>query len=113
MYYIMYEILAFWNRDMVIDDPEVCKSINMFEHICTLGTTVKDLLKYDGEFPNLKERDGYTDKNRHIGIAIGCYDKEIDKLKYPLKLVSCSFKGSYEDCVGKELRRPRAGVLSN
>lgn len=72
--YDMYEILAFWNHDVVGNN-----------------------LKYDGKFPNLKEIDCYTDCNRGVGIDIGCYDSQIDELKYPLKLVSASFDGNYED----------------
>lgn len=69
--YDMYELLAFWNC------PE--------------------LVKYNGEFNPMKEIDEHTNENRRYGINIGCYDKDIDKLKYPLKLVSKSFKGVYED----------------
>lgn len=75
--YDMYELLAFWNRDKV--EPE-------------LGH-----LQYDGELPLMKEIDDFTDDNRGFGVDIGCYDNEIDSLKYPLKLVSASFKGTYED----------------
>jgi len=67
----MYELLAFWNK--------------------------ADGLKYDGEYPAMKETDGYTDHNREKGIDIGCYDNDIARLKYPLKLVSASFDGTYED----------------
>lgn len=69
--YDMYELLAFWNKP--------------------------DKVTYKGDFPLMKEIDDYTDYNRGIGIDIGCYDEQILKLKYPLKLVSPSFKGSYED----------------
>lgn len=69
--YDMYEILAFWNK--------------------------ADGLKYNGENPLMKEIDDYTDKNRNLGIKIGCYDKDVINLKYPLKLVSPSFTGTYED----------------
>jgi len=69
--YDMYELLAFWNK---------CEG-----------------LKYDGEFPLMKEVDSYTDHNRNLGVDIGCYDEEILILKYPLKLVSASYKGTYED----------------
>ena len=68
--YDMYELLAFWNK--------------------------VEGLKYNGEFPLMKEIDEYTDENRNKGIDIGCYDKDILRLKYPLKLVSVSFKGTYE-----------------
>jgi len=73
--YDMYEILAFWNKDLIQNEE----------------------LKYDGEFPLMKEIDKYTNDNRSLGIDIGCYDNQIDKLKYPLKLVSASYKGKYED----------------
>lgn len=72
--YDMYELLAFWNHELIDEE-----------------------LKHDGEFPKLKEIDDYTGYNRGLGIDIGCYDEDIDKLKYPLKLVSASYNGTYED----------------
>ena len=76
--YDMYELLAFWNHEAVEEYG--------YE------------LQYDEEkMPMMKEIDQYTNHNRMAGISIGCYDKDIDKLKYPLKLVSCSYKGNYED----------------
>lgn len=80
--YDMYELLAFWNS-----------------HLFKNGE-----LHYDGVFTYMKEIDKYTGHNRCQGISIGCYDKDIITLKYPLKLVSCSFKGTYED-----LDRPSFG----
>ena len=55
--YDMYEILAFWNK--------------------------ADDLKFEGEYPRMKQIDEYTDRNRSKGIDIGCYDEDILKLKYP------------------------------
>ena len=78
--YDMYELLAIWNAP--------------------------DKVKFNGEYNPLKEIDEHTDFNRNLGIDIGCYDEEIDKLKYPLKLISVSFKGSYED-----LNKPSYGDL--
>ena len=76
--YDMYELLALWNHEAAEEHG--------YE------------LRYDGEeIPMMKEIDQYTFYNRNVGINIGCYDKQIDRLKYPLKLVSCSYKGSYED----------------
>ena len=76
--YDMYELLALWNHEAAEERG--------YE------------LRYDGEeIPMMKEIDQYTFYNRNVGINIGCYDKQIDRLKYPLKLVSCSYKGSYED----------------
>ena len=84
--YDMYELLAFWNKS-------------------------KDL-KYEGEFPLMKEIDNDTDSNRELGINIGCYDEEILKLKYPLKLVSASFDGTYEDLETCSLGDPDQGFFS-
>lgn len=90
--YDMYELLAFWNIE---------QSTNK--------------LRYDGEdyedieYPMLKEIDEYTRKNRSIGIDIGCYNKEIDKLKFPLKLVSASFNGTYEDLDKPSYKDPNQG----
>ena len=76
--YDMYELLAFWNHEAAEERG--------YE------------LRYDEEeIPMMKEIDQHTFYNRNVGINIGCYDKQIDELKYPLKLVSCSYKGSYED----------------
>lgn len=77
--YDMYELLAFWNKI--------------------------EGLKYDGEFPIMKEIDKYTDDNRGIGIGFGWRSK----LKYQLKLVSTSFKGTYEDIKTYSLNDPDQG----
>ena len=90
--YDMYELLAFWNADMPYKDG-----------------LVRDYLKYDGEFPLMKEICDYTDNNRIIGIDIGCYDHDINKLKYPLKLVSPQYNGTYEQCTGKSYGDPDQG----
>jgi len=82
--YDMYELQAFWNN--------------------------APRLKYDGDYPLMKEIDRYTDDNRSIGIGIGCYDDEILKLKYPLKLVSPSFSGTYEDLETCSFGCPEQGM---
>lgn len=83
--YDMYELLAFWNK--------------------AKG------LKYNGEFPLMKEIDEFTDHNRGLGIDIGCYDEDVLKLKYPLKLVSCSYKGTYEDLKTRSFKDPNQGFF--
>lgn len=95
--YDLYELLAFWNKDTKYN-----------------GKTIGDYLKYDGEFPNLKETDGFTDANRSMGIDIGCYDRQIDRLKYPLKLVSVSYakNHTYEDCPYKSFKDTEQGFCS-
>lgn len=86
--YDMYELLAFWNKDIT-----------------------SDKLQYDGEFPNLKPIDKYTDNNRCLGIDIGCYDMDMDSLKYPLKLVSEKYAKThtYEECPNKSFGDPNQG----
>ena len=88
--YDIYELLAFWNAE---------------------DKGIKDKLMWDGDFPMLKEIDEYTNKNRLKGINIGCYDKEVDSLKYPPKLVSVSYKGTYEDCYGRSYNDPEQGFV--
>ena len=84
--YDMYELLAFWNN--------------------------AEDLKFDGERPLMKEIDEHTDRNRSKGIDIGCYDNDILNLKYPLKLVSVSFKGTYEDLETCSLGDPDQGFFT-
>jgi hypothetical protein len=84
--YDMYELLAFWNK--------------------------LEGLKFDGDYPLMKEIDEYTDDNRNKGIDVGCYDADILSLKYPLKLVSASFNGTYEDLDTCSLGDPDQGFFS-
>lgn len=86
--YDMYEILAFWNREDLKN---------------------KELQFDDNTNMDMPIKSDATDHNRGIGINIGCYDHEIVKLKYPLKLVSPRYKGSYEDCNGPSLGDPNQG----
>lgn len=105
--YDMYELLAFWNAHMKM--PTYTNRNNDSHNVTYDGSLVRDHLKWDGEFPLLKEIDQYTNKNREIGIDIGCYDCEIDLLDFPLKLVSASYKGTYEECDGKSYGDPDQG----
>lgn len=68
--------------------------------------------EYPSTMQEILER-GNTCKqdNRSKGVHIGCYKKDIDKLKYPLKLVSVSFKGTYEECEGKSYTDPKQGFF--
>jgi len=84
--YDMYELQAFWNN--------------------------AEGLLFDGEKPLMKEIDEYTEDNRIKGLSIGCYDEEILKLKYPLKLVSESYEGTYEDLETCSLGDPDQGFGS-
>lgn len=91
--YDIYEILAFWNADTPYKEGKV-----------------RDYLQYDSDTNwNIPEKSRYTDHNRRIGIGIGCYKDDIDKLPFPLKLVSASYKGTYEDCNGRSYGDPEQG----
>lgn len=87
----LYGVLAWWNDCKAIDDETELE---------------KDLDYIGSEKPKdmysiLKNGLTHLQSNRCAGISAGCYDKQIDKLKYPLKLVSMSYKGTYEECKGK------------
>ena len=87
----LYGILAYWNKceGMIFEGDEY-------------PSTMKDILERGNtRFQN----------NRCKGIDIGCYDEQIDKLKYPLKLVSASYKGTYEDCKGRSYGDPEQGFI--
>lgn len=90
----LYGILAYWNKcDEMLWDTDEC------DHY---PSTMEEILKYG----NTTIQD-----NRWKGIEIGCYDRDIDKLKYPLKLVSASYKGTYEECQGKSYGDPDQGFI--
>lgn len=86
--YDMYELLAFWNAE----------------------GEKREMLKFEGEYPVMKEIDENTRFNRAIGIGMGSYENQIDNLRYPLKLVSASYKGTYEECDGVSYFDPLQGM---
>ena len=85
----LYGILAYWNKceGMIFDGDEY-------------PSTMEDIL----ERGNI-----CLQNNRCKGIDIGCYDEQIDKLKYPLKLVSASYEGTYEECDMRSYGDPNQG----
>lgn len=85
----LYGILAYWNK---------CEGM---EYSCDhYPCTMEEILKYGNTC---------SQNNRSKGIDIGCYDKDIAKLKYPLKLVSASYHGTYEECKGRSYGDPNQG----
>lgn len=80
----LYEILAFWNAK---EKTKGCES---------------DL------FLPVNEN---TEYNRLIGIDIGCYDEDVDKLKYPLKLTSELNDLSYEEIKDRSYGDPEQGFF--
>ena len=81
----LYGILAYWNN-------------------CT--TIIPGITDMVGI---LKDGDTGRQSIRCAAIDIGCYDDQIDALKFPLKLVSASYKGTYEDCAGRSYGDPDQG----
>lgn len=82
-------ILAYWNKcdGMIYDGKEYPSTM---DDILSRGKTT-------------------IQNNRCKGIDIGCYDAQVDKLKYPLKLVSASYRGTYEECDMKSYNDPEQG----
>lgn len=89
--YDMYEILAFWNSYMFKDEDE-------------------KLLYNEKTNLNLKPIDEYTIHNRSLGCDIGSIDRDMRSLKFPLKLVSLSYKGTYEECENCSTLDPNQGI---
>lgn len=112
-HYDMYELLAYFNRDMKVKDvvfPEYSHKwvLTNADEDATIGSYLTDTTA--DELPTDDEKyDAKTEHNRLIGIDIGCYDEQVNALKYPLKLVSASYKGTYEDCTGKSYSDPEQG----
>ena len=85
----LYGILAYWNNNEYLE----------FEGD-TAPKTIIEILK----------RGKTCDyNNRGAGIDVGCYTNQIDKLKFPLKMVSMSYTGTYEDCPAKSYGDPNQG----
>lgn len=87
----LYGILAYWNH---------CKG-----------------MEYEGEeYPvtmqDILERGNTSNQNNRCkGIEIGTYDEDVDKLEYPLKLVSASYNKTYEECEGRSYIDPDQGFF--
>ena len=88
----VYGILAYWNK---------CEG-----------------MEYDGEgYPStmkdiLERGKTCADRNISNAIDIACYDEQINRLKYPLKLVSLEYEGTYEECDGISYPDPYKGFCA-
>jgi len=87
----LYGILAYWNqcRGMEFDGDGYPKTM---QEILRRGKTIQQ-------------------ENRYCGIVIGCYDAQSDGLQFPLKLVSASYCGTYEECAGVSYYDPNQGFV--
>ena len=89
----LYGVLAYWNNPIKFADLRNSygtKDMPEMMRIICFGETLNQ-------------------GNRCEGIEIGCYDEQVDKLVYPLKLVSASYKGTYEECDGRSYGDPNQG----
>ena len=109
--YDMYELVAFWNATMQ-DRVYVGRHNEGTLNIKLEPGLVRGRLRWNGDFPLLKEIDEHTSHNRGVGIDIACCDNEIDLLKFPLKLVSASYTGTYEECEGRSYGDPVQGFYN-
>ena len=101
----MYELLAVWNSNMKTEKDITTEDGHMYP----AGTMVKDTLMGVRLGVFMKETDAYTDHNHEIGVAIGCYDRDKEKLDFPLKLVSSNYNRPYEQCMGISYSDPAQG----
>lgn len=104
--YDMYELLAIWNADSEVEHYD--SETRQVER-GTIRYFCQKLFGIDVSKCPLKEIDGNTGKIRLWGIHIACYDKQIDKIKYPLKLVHIDYEGTYEDCENRSYGDPQQG----
>lgn len=86
----LYGILAYWNScdNMRFDSTQYPEDmLTILKH----GLTTMD-------------------QNRYNGIKLGIRDEFVDKLLFPLKLVSVSYRGTYESCKGRSYCDPNQGL---
>lgn len=95
--YDMYELLALWNMSGV-------QTVQKYVYPDFIDVKID----FDS-LPKMKEIDDLTNEIRGLGIDLDTYKERYSKLKYPLKLVSASYKGTYEDCKGISLDDPMQG----
>lgn len=88
-------------------------TLNCFKNTAWYEKLTPEGLKYiNGNWEPLPEKSKYTSHNRSIGINI--FDRSEGNngtVKYPLKLVSVEFEGTYEDCNGYSKDDPDQGFF--
>ncbi len=80
----VYELIAVWNKEAKYKGLPIGPFL--------LG--LDNVSKINGQ----KLRDKDTDNNHYYGIEVGCYDEQLDALKYPLRIVHQDNPHSYEEC---------------
>lgn len=89
--YDLFELLAIWNVDH-----------------WRLHLSNKDSFS---KITNQKMDDGgeETEHNRGLGITYGTYERDVNRLEYPLKIVSQTVDLKYEEVVGRSYTDPEQG----
>lgn len=84
--YDLYDLIAIFNAED-LEENELNNKIKQLHKEKKLPT-VEEVVSFIGNDSSL----------RSVGINIGCYDEQLDSLKYPLKVVPISEDVKYEDC---------------
>lgn len=107
--YDVFELLAFWNREQHTTEDCVRLAWMLGDFSVTADSTIGFTVKHDDRhLPAMKKIDKYTRFNRAFGIWL--YNSRRDHLIYPLKLVSASYQGTYEECQGVSDDDPNQGL---
>ena len=88
----LYGIIAYWNDNTGLKYKGSKKPVTMIE-ILENGDTTQNAA-------------------RTKGIEIGSRDNDVDKLAFPLKLVSSSYEKDYEHCIGRSYDDPTKGEIA-
>ena len=88
----LYGIVAYWNNCEGLAYTGDKKPVTMLE-ILKNGDTTKQ-------------------ETRVKGIDIGSRDNDVDRLAFPLKLVSSSYNQTYENCKGRSYDDPTKGEIA-
>ena len=84
--YDLYDLVAIFNAED-LEENELNNKIKQLHKEKKLPT-VEEVVELFGNDSSL----------RSVGINIGCYDEQLDSLKYPFKIVPISEDVKYEDC---------------
>lgn len=98
----VYDLLPDWNKGMI---PEIIRRSENGNWICPISEEDKENLM---AFYNDQE---INCKKRHLGIIMGCYDKDNFALEYPIKITH-NESAVYEDC-RPSLSDPDQGWLNS
>lgn len=100
--YDMYEILAVWNHLWL---EEKGYHVELTYDIIRIPNK-EGFHKIVNFLPKISEK---TNHNRSLGIDLEFSGDYFSPLVFPLKLVSCSYKGTYEKCEGISIADPVQG----